>query len=80
MCISKEIADLIIYLHIYKYIFTLDEKSGYNQDTAILENKLRAIDQKLCAYVALGKSDSQTKFQSSLILGLATRGPKPRYI
>jgi hypothetical protein len=29
---------------------------------------------KLCTYVPLGKSNSQ----SSLILGLATRGPKPK--
>jgi hypothetical protein len=35
-----------------------------------------AIDPKLCAYVPLGKSNSQTKFLSSLILGLATRVPK----
>jgi hypothetical protein len=34
-----------------------------------------AIDLKLCTYVPLGKSNSQTKFRSSLILGLATRGP-----
>jgi hypothetical protein len=31
-----------------------------------------AIDPKLCIYVPLGKSNSQTKFRSSLILGLAT--------
>jgi hypothetical protein len=45
---------------------------------AILENQLRAIDPKLCTYVPLGKSNSQTKFRSSLILSLATRGPKPK--
>jgi hypothetical protein len=48
----------------------------YGHRAAILENQLRAI--KLCTYVPLGKSISQTKFQSSLILGLATRGPKPK--
>jgi hypothetical protein len=37
-----------------------------------------AIDPKLCTYVPLGKSNSQTKFWSSLILGLATRGSKPK--
>jgi hypothetical protein len=30
-----------------------------------------AIDPKLCTFVPLGKSNSQTKFWSSLILGLA---------
>jgi hypothetical protein len=35
-----------------------------------------AIDTKLCTCVSLGKNNSQIKFQSSLILGLATRGPK----
>jgi hypothetical protein len=35
-----------------------------------------AIDLKLCTYVPLGKSNSHTK--SSLILGLVTRGPKPK--
>jgi hypothetical protein len=39
-----------------------------------LENQLRAIDPKLFTYVLLGKSNSQTKFRFSLILGLATRG------
>jgi hypothetical protein len=33
-----------------------------------------AIHQKLCTYVPLGKSNSQTKFRSNLSLGLATRG------
>jgi hypothetical protein len=42
------------------------------------ENQLRAINPKLCTYVPLGKSNSQTKFRSSLILGLATTGPKPK--
>jgi hypothetical protein len=32
-----------------------------------------AIDPKLCTYVPLGKSNSHTKFRSSLILYLATR-------
>jgi hypothetical protein len=36
------------------------------------------IDLKLCTYVPIGKSNSQAKFQSSLILDLATRGPKPK--
>jgi hypothetical protein len=35
-----------------------------------------AIDPKLWTYLPLGKSNSQTKFQSFLILDLATRGPK----
>jgi hypothetical protein len=52
------------------------DRSG--RQAAILENQLRAIDPKLCTYVLLGKSNSQTKFRSSLILGLATRGPKPK--
>jgi hypothetical protein len=30
-----------------------------------------SIDLKLCTYVPLGKSNSQTRFRSSLILGLA---------
>jgi hypothetical protein len=37
-----------------------------------------AVNPKLCTYVPLGKSNSQNKFRSSLILGLATRGPKPK--
>jgi hypothetical protein len=37
-----------------------------------------AIDPKLCTYVPLGKSNSQTKFRSSLILGLTTREQKPK--
>jgi hypothetical protein len=37
-----------------------------------------AIDPKLYTYVPLGKSNSQTKFRSSLILGLATSGPIPK--
>jgi hypothetical protein len=37
-----------------------------------------AIDPKHCTYVPLGKSNSQTKFRSSLILGLATRGANPK--
>jgi hypothetical protein len=37
-----------------------------------------AIDLKLCTYVPLGKSNSQAKFWSSLILGFATRGPKQK--
>jgi hypothetical protein len=43
-----------------------------------LENQLRSIDPKLCTYVPLGKSNSQTKFWSSLILDLVTRGSKPK--
>jgi hypothetical protein len=39
-----------------------------------------AIDPKLSTYVPLGKSNSQTKFRSSLILSLSTRGPKPRFV
>jgi hypothetical protein len=46
---------------------------------AILENQLRAIGPKLCTYVPLGKSNSQTKFQFSLILGLATRGQNQKH-
>jgi hypothetical protein len=38
-----------------------------------------AIDPKLCTYVPLGKSNSQTKFRSSLILGLATRGQNRKH-
>jgi hypothetical protein len=37
-----------------------------------------AINLKLCTYIPLAKSNSQIKFGSSLILGLATRGPKPK--
>jgi hypothetical protein len=38
-----------------------------------------AIDPKLlCTYVPLGKSNSHAKVRSSLLLGLATRGPKPK--
>jgi hypothetical protein len=44
----------------------------------ILENQLRAIDMQRCTYVPLGNSNSQTKFRSSLILRLATRGPKQK--
>jgi hypothetical protein len=36
------------------------------------------INPKLCTYVPLGKSNSQTKFWSSLIHGLATREPNPK--
>jgi hypothetical protein len=36
----------------------------------------RAIDLKLSTYVPLGHMTYQTKFQSDLILGLATREPK----
>jgi hypothetical protein len=46
----------------------------YGRQVAILEKQLRAIDPKLCTYVLLGKSNS--KFLFSLIIGLATRGPK----
>jgi hypothetical protein len=42
----------------------------YGRQAAILEHQLSAIDPKLCTYVPLGRSNS------SLILGLATRGPK----
>jgi hypothetical protein len=35
-----------------------------------------AIDPNLCTYVLSGKSNSETKFRSSLILGLVTRGQK----
>jgi hypothetical protein len=35
------------------------------------------IDLKLFRYVPLGEMSVQTKFWSDLILGLATRGPKP---
>jgi hypothetical protein len=45
-----------------------------------LENELRAIDRKLCTYVPIGKSNSQTKFRFSLISGLATRGAKTENI
>jgi hypothetical protein len=37
-----------------------------------------AIDLKLCTYVPLGEMTVQTKFRSDLILGLATRGQKPK--
>jgi hypothetical protein len=37
-----------------------------------------AIDMKLCTYVPLGQMTWQTKFWPDLILGLATRGPKPK--
>jgi hypothetical protein len=37
-----------------------------------------AIDLKVCTYVPLGEMNVQTKFWSNLILGLATRGPKPK--
>jgi hypothetical protein len=43
-----------------KFLPDLDLK--YGRQAAILENKLRAIDPKLCTYVPLGKSNSQTKF------------------
>jgi hypothetical protein len=36
-----------------------------------------AIDLNLCTYVPIGHLTSQTNFRSDLILGLATRGPKP---
>jgi hypothetical protein len=42
------------------------------------ENQLRAIDPKLCAYILQSKSNSQTKFRSSLILRFATWGTKPK--
>jgi hypothetical protein len=42
----------------------------YGRQAVILENQLRAIDPVLCTYVLLGKSNSQTKFWSSLILDL----------
>jgi hypothetical protein len=45
---------------------------------AIFENQLRAIDLKLCTYVPIGNINSQAKLLSSLILGLATRGPNPK--
>jgi hypothetical protein len=38
-----------------------------------------AIDQKRWTYVPLGKSNSQTKFRSSLVLGLATRGQNQKH-
>jgi hypothetical protein len=38
----------------------------------------RAIDQNLWTYVPLGQMNSQTKFQSNLILGLATRWLNPK--
>jgi hypothetical protein len=37
-----------------------------------------AIDLKLWTYVPLGEMSVQTKFRSDLILGFATRGPKPK--
>jgi hypothetical protein len=36
----------------------------------------RAIDLKLCTYVPLGHMTYQTKFQSDIVFGLATREPK----
>jgi hypothetical protein len=37
-----------------------------------------AIDPKLCTYVPLGRSNSQTKFRSSLILGFRSPGDQNR--
>jgi hypothetical protein len=50
----------------------------YGCQVAILENQLRTIDMQLYTYVPLGNSNSQTKFWSSLILSLATRGLKQK--
>jgi hypothetical protein len=44
----------------------------------LLAGQVGAIDLNLCTYVPLVKSNSQTKFCYSLILGLASRGPKPK--
>jgi hypothetical protein len=52
--------------------YQISARSDFRQ-AAILENQLRDIDPKLCTYVLLGKSNSHTKFQSDLILVLATQ-------
>jgi hypothetical protein len=67
-----------IYLATNATIYVSTKLLKYGHQAAILENQLRAIDPKLCTYVPLGKNNLQTKFHSSLILGLATRGPKPK--
>jgi hypothetical protein len=61
--------------HLRFYQTSAQSEFKYGRQAAILENQLRDIDLKLCTYVPLGKSNSQTKFWSSLILGLATRPP-----
>jgi hypothetical protein len=50
-------------LHFYQISARLDFK--YGRQVAILENQLRAIDAKLCTYVPIGKSNSQTNFRFS---------------
>jgi hypothetical protein len=58
--------------------FRPDRTSNMAAKVAILENQLRAIDPKLIC-TPLGMSNSHTKFQFSLILGLATRGQKLKH-
>jgi hypothetical protein len=63
------------------YIFCSPAGSLYNHVASVSRARFvtaGAIDPKFCTYVQLEKSNSQTKFWSSLILGLATRGPKPK--
>jgi hypothetical protein len=55
------------------WLFGSPAGSLYNHMASVV-----AIDPKFCTYVQLGKSNSQTKFRSSLIIGLTTRGPKLR--
>jgi hypothetical protein len=72
---------MYIYRHHLHFCQISDQSDfKYGCQAAILENQLRAIDPKLCTYalLVLGKSNSQTKFRSDLILSLATRGPKPK--
>jgi hypothetical protein len=66
------------------YVSTKHQPDRSSNMAAILEN-LNAIDPKLCTYVPLGKSNPQTKFRSSLILGqklislLIMAGLSPNY-
>jgi hypothetical protein len=61
------------------YVSTKFQPDRTSNMATILKNQLRAIDMQLCTYVPLaGNSNSQTKFQSSLILSLVTTGLKPK--
>jgi hypothetical protein len=75
------VPELVLFSVLFKLIFGWPAGSLFNPTTWRLSSVSRArfvttgaIDLKICTYVPLGKSNSQT----SLILGLATRGPKPK--
>jgi hypothetical protein len=86
--LSTAILSLVFKIQCRRLIFRSPAGSLYNHVASIVIRRrpsfvcmahfvtAGAIDPKLCIYVPL--RNSQTKFRCSLILGLATRGPKPK--